>query len=105
MGSRLGLRPLALDLRLHVAASHAPRVSRRAGSPRTAQKRGPRSARGHAAHGTDTGGPEGSTTDRDLALAATWQVDPAVLAPQPGDSAATLDARAKLAAVSGPLTS
>jgi murein DD-endopeptidase MepM/ murein hydrolase activator NlpD len=53
--------------------------------------------------GTDTSGGDGSARDRDLALAATWQVDPALLAPQPGDSATTLAARAELAAVAGHL--
>jgi murein DD-endopeptidase MepM/ murein hydrolase activator NlpD len=55
---------------------------------------------GSTHHGTDTrGGGDGSAADRDLALAASWQVDPTLLQPQPGDSAATLDARARLAAV------
>jgi murein DD-endopeptidase MepM/ murein hydrolase activator NlpD len=59
-----------------------------------------RHANGHAdLHGTDTGAGDGSATDRDLALAATWQVDPSLLQPQAGDSAATLAARAELAAV------
>src|SRR5262249_33788350 len=48
-------------------------------------------------HGTDTNDGDGSTTDRDLALAATWQIDPSLLQPQSGDSAETLAARAKLA--------
>ena len=56
-------------------------------------------AGGTAGHGTDTIGGDGRATDRDLALAATWRIDPTLLEPQPGDSAATLEARAELAAV------
>jgi murein DD-endopeptidase MepM/ murein hydrolase activator NlpD len=56
-------------------------------------------SRGPSVHGTDTSGGDGSAADRDLALASTWQLDPTLVLPQPGDSAATLDARATLAAV------
>jgi murein DD-endopeptidase MepM/ murein hydrolase activator NlpD len=50
-------------------------------------------------HGTDTSGGDGSAAVRDLALAATWQLDPTLVRPQPGDGAATLHARATLAAI------
>ena len=56
-------------------------------------------AGGSTALGTDTLGGDGSATDRRLALAITWQVDPTLLQAQPVDSAATLDARARLAAL------
>jgi len=88
---------LALDLGLR-APNNTPQLDKAPGKSKNGH---PHSAgvAGGAKHGTDTGGGDGSTTERDLALAATWQIDPALLQPQPGDSAATLDARARLAAV------
>ena len=80
------------------------RVSRRtkpAHRPRHGQRHG--ASGDHTAHGTDTKGGDGSAAVRDLALAATWQLDPALVRPQPGDSAATLHARATLAAVAAHL--
>ena len=89
---------LLLDLGHRPDARHAaPPLPQRA---LTTSRTGPgHGARGTTAHGTDTHGRDGSARDRGLALAATWQVDPALLEPQPGDSAATLDSRAELAAV------
>jgi len=98
----------ALDLDrapAHVQAVRTPRVSRKGTTSRSDRARAKGDTTRHAAHGgasghgTDTEGGDGSTTDRDLALAATWQVDPSLLQPQPGDSSSTLDARAKLARV------
>jgi murein DD-endopeptidase MepM/ murein hydrolase activator NlpD len=100
MGRHLTPRVLALDLSLHAAATHAPMLLHRApGKMETGRSHGAGVAGGSTAHGTDTHGGDGSATDRRLALAATWQVDPMLLQPQRGDSAATLDARARLAAV------
>jgi murein DD-endopeptidase MepM/ murein hydrolase activator NlpD len=75
----------------------------RAGSPEKTPRHGPGTAHAHQVHGTDTSGGDTGSADRDLALAATWEVDPTLLAAQPGDSATTLDARARLAAVAGHL--
>ncbi|MGN6636455.1 MAG: hypothetical protein ACTHJ6_13500, partial [Oryzihumus sp.] len=119
MDGNLTARLLARDLGLHPAAFHAPLLLERApGKVKTGESHGVGVARGSTghgssahgtsthgttAHGTDTAGGDGSTRERDLALAATWQVDPALLQPQPGDSAATVAARARLAAVAGHL--
>jgi murein DD-endopeptidase MepM/ murein hydrolase activator NlpD len=78
-----------------------PAVSRARRTHTTGDRAHP--ASGPAPRGTDTGGGDGSTAARDLALAATWQVDPTLLQPQPGDSAATLVARAELARVAARL--
>jgi murein DD-endopeptidase MepM/ murein hydrolase activator NlpD len=90
---------LAVDLASRSAA-HAPRlIQHDRGKSRTGHAHRAGVAGGTSAHGTDTRGEDDSATDRDLALAATWRIDPTLLKPQPGDSAATLDARAELAAV------
>jgi murein DD-endopeptidase MepM/ murein hydrolase activator NlpD len=83
------------------AAHHAPLLTHRApGVSKTGRRqKASGTSGGPTAHGTDTRGEDRSATDRDLALAATWRIDPTLLKPQPGDSAATLDARAELAAV------
>jgi murein DD-endopeptidase MepM/ murein hydrolase activator NlpD len=108
MSRHVTSRMLAFDLGLGRAAARAPALQRASGRVKTGQNHRAGEAKGTGAaggtnahettsHGTDTGGGDGSTTDRDLAAAATWQVDPALLQPQPGDSAATLAARAELA--------
>jgi murein DD-endopeptidase MepM/ murein hydrolase activator NlpD len=83
------------------AAAHhkalLPHRGSRRPKPAHRQRRG--TTVGHALHGTDTSGGDGGAAVRDLALAATWQLDPTLVLPQPGDSAATLEARATLAAV------
>lgn len=92
-----------LEVGHHPARSHEtppPSRQRAAGGHHRARADGPAKRHSsHGPHGTDTNGGDGSATDRDLAIAATWQVDPALLQPQPGDSAETLHARAELAAV------
>ena len=89
-------RVLAPDSSLRPAARHAAPLLLQSvpGKLKTGQSHG---AGGSTALGTDTLGGDGSATDRRLALAVTWQVDPTLLQAQPGDSAATLDARARLA--------
>jgi murein DD-endopeptidase MepM/ murein hydrolase activator NlpD len=101
MGRQPTSRPqIAVGLGLRPAAPHGPLRLERAPAPsRSGHTRGAGAAGRGAAHGTDTRGGDGSATERDLALAATWHVDPTLLEPQPGDSAATLTARANLAAV------
>ena len=89
-------RVLAPDSSLRPAARHAAPLLLQSvpGKLKTGQSHG---AGGSTALGTDTLGGDGSATDRRLALAVTWQVDPTLLQAQPGDSAATLDARGRLA--------
>jgi murein DD-endopeptidase MepM/ murein hydrolase activator NlpD len=90
-----------LDVGHHPAAPHETPLlsSQKAASGHHHRARPDGPAKRHRPHGTDTNGGDGSATDRDLAIAATWQVDPALLQPQLGDSAETLHARAELAAV------
>jgi murein DD-endopeptidase MepM/ murein hydrolase activator NlpD len=98
--SATSLRALDTPRDARPAAHHkAPQPHRVSRKPKPAHRQRHGTSGGHTAHGTDTSGGDGSTAVRDLALAATWQLDPALARPQPGDSAATLHARATLAAV------
>jgi murein DD-endopeptidase MepM/ murein hydrolase activator NlpD len=82
------------------AAHHEPRLpDRTSRTPKTVHRERRGRSGGHTVHGTDTSGGGGSAAVRDLALAANWQLDPTLVQPHPGDSAATLHARATLAAV------
>ena len=103
MGRPAGSPALVADLGLHRAPRNGPPVARR-----TANRGGPHQHRHHVTsgrrtHATDTGGGDGTAGERDLALAATWRIEPALLVPQAGDSSATLAARSALAAVAGRL--
>jgi murein DD-endopeptidase MepM/ murein hydrolase activator NlpD len=89
---------IALELGRGPSASRAPLLLHRSSrNSKTGQHHRTRGDHNATPHGTDANDGDGSTTDRDLALAATWQIDPTLLQPQPGDSAETLAARAKLA--------
>jgi murein DD-endopeptidase MepM/ murein hydrolase activator NlpD len=99
MGGNVTSRVLT-DLGFHPSSGHAPPLLQRPPmKAKAGQMHVARAAGGASKHGTDTGGGDGTRADHDLALAATSQIDPALLVPQPGDSTATLAARARLAAV------
>ncbi len=113
MGRSSATSVLALADLPRSAADHHPLLRQRAPEgPMTGQRHGAGRSSGtahgatsHGAtpHGTDTSGGDGSATDRDLALAATWHVDPTLLQPHTGDSAATRESRAELARVAAHL--
>src|SRR5690348_11870324 len=72
------LRRYRVSRNLTARRSHAPRAKH--GTTEHAAPSGGRDG-GTTEHGTDAEGRNGGTTDRDLALAATWQVDPSLLQP------------------------